>query len=156
MRDELRRKRRARRAQLLQELRPVFAVAIMALIAGLTYHFVPDVPAAAEAQEVTIVEKGGDNKLTINANVSAYTSSADETDENPWENAAGTRPGPGSLACPSRFALGTEFVIEGEVYTCDDRMNKRYRDGNHFDVWVESKEEAYEFGRQELTITVHI
>lgn len=88
------------------------------------------------------------------ASVSSYTSSVDETDSNPFENAAGTRPARGSVACPKRFAFGTQVRIAGETYTCDDRMGGRFREGNYFDVWTETKAEAFEFGRQTLPVEI--
>lgn len=88
------------------------------------------------------------------AEVSAYTSSADETDDNPNENAMGNVPQDGSIACPDRFIFGTRVIISGKEYVCDDRMNIRYRKGNYFDIWHKSKKEAYEFGRQQIIIEI--
>lgn len=91
-------------------------------------------------------------RIEIEAEVTAYTSSPDETDDTPEINAAGTKPGPGSIACPRRFDLGTVFIIEGRRYTCDDRMNKRYT--NRFDIWMESKDDAIEHGIQTLKVEI--
>lgn len=88
----------------------------------------------------------------IEAEVTAYTSSPDETDDTPEINAMGKKPGPGSIACPRRFELGTAFVVEGRRYVCDDRMNKRYT--NRFDIWMPTKEQAYEHGVQTLPVTI--
>lgn len=86
------------------------------------------------------------------AEITAYSSSVDETDDTPHVNAQGTRPEKGSLACPRYYDLGTEFVIEGRRYTCDDRMSMKYPD--RFDIWVESKEEAIEWGVRKLPVEV--
>lgn len=91
----------------------------------------------------------------IQATVTAYTSSVEETDDNPMETASGTVPGPGTIACPSKWPFGTRVEIEGRLYTCEDRMNKRYRESEHYDVWLPSKDEALEWGRREITILVH-
>jgi len=91
----------------------------------------------------------------IQATVTAYTSDPAETDDNPLETASGTVPGPGTIACPSRWPFGTRVEIEGQMYTCEDRMNKRYRETEHYDVWLASKDEAWEWGRREMTILVH-
>lgn len=88
------------------------------------------------------------------AEISAYTSSVDETDESPHENASGGRPSHGSVACPSRFDFGTEIMINGETYTCDDRMNPRYTEGDYFDIWMETKAEAIHFGRVQMSVQV--
>lgn len=92
----------------------------------------------------------------IQASVSAYTSSADETDSNPFENAMGTRPQHGSMACPREYKLGTTVYIGERRFVCDDRMNIRYNDGKHFDIWVEDKATAYAWGRQSIEVSVVI
>lgn len=91
---------------------------------------------------------------TMLAEVSAYTSSVDETDDTPNINAAGTKPGPGSIACPSRYEFGTEIVIRDESYFCDDRMNPRYSGGDYFDIWMETKPEAFQWGRRQVEVKV--
>lgn len=88
------------------------------------------------------------------AEVSAYTSSVDETDETPNINASGTKPGPGSIACPTRYEFGTLVFINGNEYRCDDRMNPRYDTGRHFDIWIESKDEAFAWGRRIIEVEV--
>lgn len=88
------------------------------------------------------------------AEVSAYTSSPEETDEDPFTTANGDRVGPGTIACPSRFPFGTKLLIEKREYTCNDRMNARYRETNHFDIWFETKAQAIEFGRKKLEVAV--
>lgn len=91
---------------------------------------------------------------SLRATVTAYTSSPDETDARPHENASGSKPGPGSIACPSRYEFGTEVLIKGKTYVCDDRMNARYAGGDYFDVWMPSKKAAFTFGRQRLDVKV--
>lgn len=55
----------------------------------------------------------------------------------------------GAIACPSRYAFGQRIEIKGQgVYTCADRMAKRYRDGSFFDIYKENIQEAHEFGRK--------
>lgn len=91
---------------------------------------------------------------TLHAEISAYTSSEDETDDTPTITANGETTGPGTIACPSRYKFGTLIEIEDRIYKCNDRMAKRYRDTNHFDIWFETKREALIFGRQKLTVSV--
>ncbi len=91
-------------------------------------------------------------RIEIVAEITAYTSSPEETDDTPTLNASGTTPGPGSLACPRHYALGTQFVIEGKRYTCDDRMNKRHAD--RFDIWMDDREAAIEWGVKKLPVAL--
>lgn len=91
-------------------------------------------------------------RIEIVAEITAYTSSVDETDDTPDINASGTQPTDGSIACPRRYELGTAFMIQGKRYTCDDRMNKRYDD--RFDIWMKSKSDALAFGIQTLPVEI--
>jgi 3D (Asp-Asp-Asp) domain-containing protein len=90
----------------------------------------------------------------VDAIVTAYTSSVDETDDTPYITASGTHVHLGTAACPSSYAFGTVVVIDGEEYTCEDRMAARYRDTDHFDLWTTSKQRAFTWGKQDLTVTI--
>ena len=92
--------------------------------------------------------------VSYQAEISAYTASEDETDSRPWEMASGATVYDGALACPARLAFGTRVVVEGRMYVCEDRMNGRYRDSDHFDILMGSKAEAFAFGRQSLEIII--
>lgn len=92
--------------------------------------------------------------VIVSATITAYTSSIDETDNDPFITASGSTVKRGTLACPSKYKFGTVVIIEGNKYTCEDRMNKRYRHTERFDIWVESKSEAYDWGKRELQIKV--
>lgn len=84
--------------------------------------------------------------------VTAYSSSPDETWGDPWITASGRRVADGVVACPRRFPFGTQFRIGRRVYTCWDRMHRRF--DHRFDVWKPTKQEALEFGLQQLPIEV--
>jgi len=95
-------------------------------------------------------------KEKINAEVSAYTASIEETDSTPTITASGTTTTKNrTIACPSRYEFGTKVRVKGKQYICEDRMNKRYRHGNYFDIFLEEKEDAFEFGRQQLTVYIY-
>ena len=98
-------------------------------------------------------EKPAEVKIEIvdeewkNAEVSAYTASVDETDSSPLVMASGKMVYLGAVACPRNIELGTKIEIKGlGVYTCEDRMNKRYT--NNFDIFMLTKSEAIKFGRK--------
>jgi 3D (Asp-Asp-Asp) domain-containing protein len=82
--------------------------------------------------------------------ITAYSSSVDETDDTPNINARGTAPKDGSIACPRYYELGTKFRIEGKIYECDDRMSVRFPD--RFDIWLPSKALALEHGIKTLNV----
>ena len=60
----------------------------------------------------------------------------------------------GAMACPSKYDFGTKIKVNGKIYTCEDRMAKRFRDGEYFDIYMHSQEEALSFGRQKLEYEV--
>jgi len=94
-----------------------------------------------------------EHKVVV-ATITAYTSSIDETDSEPFITASGERTTHGTIACPSKYDFGTVVVIEGRQYKCNDRMNRRYRSQERFDIWVETKAEAFEWGVREINIKV--
>ena len=95
---------------------------------------------------------------SFTANITAYSSSPDETDDSPFYMANGNHVYDGAVACPRSYEFDTKLLINGKIYTCEDRFNKRYelalnKDGMvHIDIWKGSKEEAIEFGRQYLEV----
>jgi 3D (Asp-Asp-Asp) domain-containing protein len=88
----------------------------------------------------------------IHAEVTAYSSSPDETWGDPFVTASGRPVGDGVIACPRRFAFGTKFRIDSRTYVCWDRLHPKYDD--RFDIWKPSKQEALEFGRRRLVVEV--
>lgn len=90
----------------------------------------------------------------LRASVSGYTAHHDETDDTPDITANGDRVYVGGIACPTRYAFGTEVRINGRTYTCNDRMNARYRAGNYFDIFMSSKSEAIHWGRRTIDVEV--
>ena len=60
----------------------------------------------------------------------------------------------GAMACPIKYELGTKIKVSGKIYTCEDRMAKRFRDGEYFDIYMDSQDEALSFGRKNLEYKV--
>lgn len=88
----------------------------------------------------------------IEAIVTAYSSSPDETDEDPLIMASGEMVYDGAAACPRRIPLGTKIVIAGREYVCEDRLARKY--DHRFDLWKASKAEAMEFGIRKEKIEI--
>lgn len=91
----------------------------------------------------------------VYAEISAYTSSVDETDDTPFLTASGAVTGHGTLACPRKYPFGTKVEIAGKLYTCEDRMAQKYRDREVFDMWTESKSIAYQWGRRNVNVKIY-
>ena len=82
--------------------------------------------------------------------VTAYSSSPDETWGDPFITASGRRVHDGLVACPRAYPFGTRFRISSRIYTCWDRLHVRF--DHRFDIWKPSKQEALQFGKQVLVI----
>lgn len=87
-------------------------------------------------------------RLTINA--SAYTAAADECGKNDGITASGLMVTENrTLACPPNYPFGTKISIDGlGEFRCEDRGGAIK--GNKFDIYMETKSEAFAFGRQHL------
>lgn len=119
------------------------------LFGAYSIRFEPIVYVAPQVGGVEVV-----NHKTVVATITAYTSSVNETDDTPFETASGAQTGEGVIACPPKYDFGTQVLIEGRQYTCKDRMNRRYHNQERFDIWVETKDEAFDWGVRELEIKV--
>lgn len=94
------------------------------------------------------------DKVVVQAILTAYTNSVDETDDDPNIMASGKEVYDGAIACPSILKFGDVIKIHGFEYVCEDRMNKRYRDSWHFDMFVHDKDVAFELGRRIVEIEI--
>ena len=83
-------------------------------------------------------------------NVSAYTAASDECGKNDGITASGVKVTEHhTIACPTVFSFGTKIRIAGMgVYICEDRGGAIQ--GNHIDVYMQTKAEAFAFGRRLL------
>lgn len=91
-------------------------------------------------------------QFTINA--SAYTAAADECGKSDGITASGLKVEKNrTLACPPSFPFGAKIAIEGMgEYRCEDRGGAIK--GNKVDIYMETKKEAFSFGRRHLIAEV--
>lgn len=87
-------------------------------------------------------------------NASAYTAAADECGKSDGITSSGLKVAEKrTLACPPSYPFGTKIKIDGVgVLRCEDRGGAIK--GNHFDIYVETKKDAFAFGRQHLLAEV--
>jgi len=81
-------------------------------------------------------------------NTSAYTSSVDETDSNPFITASGTHTHWGTVAS-NKLPFGTKLKIEGfgdTIFTVEDTGGPYF----DIDIWMENKPKAFAHGRRML------
>ncbi|KKP80155.1 MAG: hypothetical protein A2271_03625 [Candidatus Moranbacteria bacterium RIFOXYA12_FULL_35_19] len=103
----------------------------------------------AEKRKLAVYPKG---KFTINA--SAYTAAADECGKSDGITASGLMVKENeTIACPPQFPMGTKIKISGMgTYVCQDRGGAIK--GNHVDIYMKTKKEAFAFGRRNLEAEV--
>ena len=93
-------------------------------------------------------------KMLINGsfiiNASAYTAAADECGKSDGITSSGIRAKAGrTIACPANFPFGAKLKIADlGIFTCEDRGGAIK--GNKIDIFVETKQQAFAFGRRNL------
>lgn len=93
-------------------------------------------------------------KEPFEINASAYTASADECGNSKGVTASGfTVKENRTIACPQSFPFGAKIAIEGMgIYVCEDRGGAIK--GDRVDIYMPTKKEAFNFGRQHLMAQV--
>lgn len=91
----------------------------------------------------------------IEATVYAYSADEAQTDNKPTEMASGKEVYNGAIACPQFLDFGQVVEIDGQLYTCEDRMAPRYRQGNNFDIYKPSAEEAKQWGKRIMRVKIY-
>lgn len=88
------------------------------------------------------------DKFVVNA--SAYTAASDECGKSDGVTSSGLQVAEyRTLACPPSFPFGTKIYIEGVgERRCEDRGGSIK--GNHVDIYMKTKGEAFAFGRKNL------
>ncbi len=79
--------------------------------------------------------------------LTAYSSSIDETDDDPFITSLGTYVREGVVATnllPFKTKIIIPELFGDKVFVVEDRMHKRLK--NVIDIWMPSKEKALEFG----------
>jgi 3D (Asp-Asp-Asp) domain-containing protein len=87
--------------------------------------------------------------------VTAYSSTVDQCDDSPFITATGEHVYDGGIAA-NFLPFGTKVRIPelygDKVFTVNDRMNSRYY--YRADIWMETRQEAINFGLQTVTLEV--
>lgn len=87
---------------------------------------------------------------TFTINASAYTAAADECGKSDGITASGIKVAEKrTLACPPSFPFGAKIAIDGMgEFRCEDRGGAIK--GNKIDIYMQTKKEAFAFGRRHL------
>ena len=126
-------------------------------ISGHTYYDLGPIisyPTEIRSEKTTgSVEDSQAHTYTYVAEVSAYTATDDQCGKSDGITASGTHVKQGrTIAAPSWIPFGTTVVINGVSYVCEDRGSEIK--GNHLDIYMDSLEDAIEFGRKEMRVTI--
>ncbi len=93
---------------------------------------------------------------TIKVMITAYSSTADQTDDSPFVTASGKLVGDGIMAS-NLLPFGTKVKIPklygDKVFTVQDRMNKK-KGNYHVDIWMPTRNLALNFGAKVAEIQV--
>lgn len=91
----------------------------------------------------------------IEVDLTAYSSTEDQTDSTPFIAASGKHVYDGMVAA-NFLPFGTKIKIPtlygDRIFTVDDRMNKRYQ--NTVDIWFADRTSAINFGIKKATIEI--
>lgn len=102
---------------------------------------------------ISPVDAGGPKKII--KIVTAYYPAPSETDSDPCIAASGLNicsTSENICACPRKYPFGTKFLIGNKIYSCQDRLSKKYDD--RIDLLMSSKEEVLKWGKRKLEVTV--
>lgn len=93
-------------------------------------------------------------KESFTINASAYTAAADECDKSDGVTASGlVVKANRTIACPPEFPFGVKIQIaDMGIFVCEDRGGAIK--ANKIDIYMETKDEAFKFGRQNLIAQV--
>lgn len=84
--------------------------------------------------------------IYILALCTAYTSSFDECGKTDGITASGAKATINRTVAADDLPLGTRIRINGKEYIVEDRFGGGYK--NRIDIYVDTKEKAYQYGRQ--------
>lgn len=91
----------------------------------------------------------------IEVEVTAFSSTKNQTDSTPFIAASGKRVYDGMVAA-NFLPFGTKIKIPelfgDKIFTVDDRMNKRFQ--NRVDIWYSTRSAAIKFGIKTATIEI--
>jgi hypothetical protein len=86
------------------------------------------------------------------ADVTKYTPK-ETCPDRPCIMASGKEVYSGAIACPRALKLRSIAVIDGLVYKCEDRTDKRLE--GRYDIFTYDYDEAIQFGKQKKTVIIY-
>lgn len=110
---------------------------------------------AISAPEANIEAPAQEELRKMTVEMTAYSSTPDQTDDTPFISASGKYVYDGMIAA-NFLPFGTKVMIPelfgDKVFTVHDRMNRRFSE--RVDIWFETRQEALNFGIQTAEIVI--
>lgn len=91
--------------------------------------------------------------MAIRVFATAYSSTVNQTDANPYTTASGSTVGPGTIAA-NFLPFGTVIKVGNQLYTVEDRLNSRYNGKSLIDIWFPTQEQALAFGVRAVEVEI--
>ncbi len=123
--------------------------------AKLAMKFAPQFEELAEIYSPPSLPESGQRIKTIKVFVTAYSSTPDQTDASPFITANGTVVRDGLVAANFLpFGVRVRFpeLYGDKEFVVADRMNARYN--KRIDIWVPTRAQAKQFGKQYLDVEI--
>jgi len=114
---------------------------------------VPEI--GAESTTFTATTPFEEIKTRMTVDITAYSSTPDQTDDTPFITASGAHVADGIVAAnflPLHTRVKIPELYGEKVFVVEDRMNRRYT--NRMDIWMETREAAQKFGLKRAEIVV--
>ena len=112
-------------------------------------------PATKKAAKQRATTTAGASAASHWVTVTAYSSTADQCDSNPFTTASGTHVRDGVIAT-NLLAFGTKVkfpsIYGDKIFVVEDRMSRRF--SNRADIWFSTREEATRFGVRKLEMVI--
>jgi 3D (Asp-Asp-Asp) domain-containing protein len=96
-----------------------------------------------------------EGKARMTVDITAYSSTVDQTDDTPFITASGAHVADGIVAAnflPLHTRVKIPELFGEKVFVVEDRMNRRYQ--QRMDIWMETREAARKFGLKRAEIVV--
>lgn len=121
---------------------------------------VPPDPSPKPTVPLTNLPEAADKPVTVAKHLvvqaSAYSSTVDQCDGDPFTTASGERVHDGTIAM-NGIAFGTKIRIPDhygdKIFTVTDRMNAKWGD-QRIDIWMTTRDAAMQWGVRTVTIEI--
>ena len=108
-----------------------------------------------ESASLTATTPADEEVKRITVDVTAYSSTPDQTDDTPFITASGAHVADGIVAAnflPLHTKVKIPSLFGEKIFVVEDRMNRRYTE--RMDIWMETREAAIKFGLKKAEIVV--